>query len=218
MTPSSEDAPTTEAAIAEACSNCGSVLAADQRYCLNCGDRRAEARLDFIDILSEDASDRATTAVLPTAAVAAGSEKTGAEGWVRNHAGILSLAAVLLLTLATGTVLGSVLDGSGSSNSKAAKPQVIKVEGAAGSSGDSAATDSGAAADDSASSASSSGTDKAEKGGSGSTKGVQSADSKSKKDIEKSVDKGEPLSTGDGDLPQTDDKAAGGGSDFQTIQ
>ena len=29
------------------CSECGSALAADQRYCLNCGSRRGEARVDY---------------------------------------------------------------------------------------------------------------------------------------------------------------------------
>ena len=31
----------------EVCSSCGSPLAIDQRYCLNCGTARAEPRLDF---------------------------------------------------------------------------------------------------------------------------------------------------------------------------
>jgi hypothetical protein len=213
MTTSSQDAPTTETSVPEACANCGTVLAADQRYCLNCGDRRSEARLDFIDILSEDAAGR-EAAVLPAAV--AGSEKTGAEGWIRHNAGVLSLIAVVLLAAVGGVVVGRAIDGPHSSSSTA-KPPVITVEGAAGSSSDdSAATGSDASSDSADASASDSG--KAEKGGSGSTKGVQSADSQSSKDIEKSVDKGEPLSTGDGDLPATDDKAAGGGSDFETIQ
>jgi hypothetical protein len=35
----------------EACRRCGAALAADQRYCLECGERRADARLAFMDIL-----------------------------------------------------------------------------------------------------------------------------------------------------------------------
>lgn len=212
MTPPSEDIPTIESAVPEACANCGTVLAPDQRYCLNCGDRRAEARLDFIDILSEDSAGRAAAAAAPV--VAAGPEKTGAEGWIRHNAGILSLVAVVLLAAVGGVVVGSVIDGPDSSASKSSKPQVISVEGA-GTSTSSDGTSAGGSGSDSSSS---SGSEKAEQGGSGSTSGVQSADNKSKKDIEKSVDKGEPLSTGSGELPKTDDKAAGGGSDFETIQ
>jgi hypothetical protein len=40
----------------EPCSRCGSSLAADQRYCLECGARRAEARLPFLDVLAPDAA------------------------------------------------------------------------------------------------------------------------------------------------------------------
>jgi hypothetical protein len=35
----------------EACAVCGAGLASDQRYCLNCGTRRAEARLPFLQLL-----------------------------------------------------------------------------------------------------------------------------------------------------------------------
>jgi hypothetical protein len=47
------------------CRTCGSPLAADQRYCLQCGARRAEARLPFLDILArqvpEDVGSPAAT-------------------------------------------------------------------------------------------------------------------------------------------------------------
>ena len=33
----------------ESCPNCGARMAADQRYCLNCGHRRGEPRLPFMD-------------------------------------------------------------------------------------------------------------------------------------------------------------------------
>jgi hypothetical protein len=39
----------------EPCPNCGAPLAADQRYCLQCGARRAEARLAFMEILGTPA-------------------------------------------------------------------------------------------------------------------------------------------------------------------
>src|SRR6202008_3968596 len=36
----------------EPCAVCGAALASDQRYCLNCGTRRAEARLPFLELLA----------------------------------------------------------------------------------------------------------------------------------------------------------------------
>lgn len=211
MTTKTQDIQTPKSAALEPCANCGTPLAADQRYCLNCGDRRAGVRLDFMDILSVDAAERASANTAPAVIAARAAEKGGAEGWVRSHAGVLALSGVLLVTLFGGLAIGNWIHGD-SGSPAASKPQVIKVDGAAGSSStdDSASTgdsDSGSSADASA-----------EKGGSGSTKGVQSADSKSSKDIEKSVDKGEPLSTGDGAAAKDDGKPAGGGSDFETIQ
>jgi hypothetical protein len=40
----------------EPCSVCGAPLAGDQRYCLNCGERRADARIPFMDILRAGAA------------------------------------------------------------------------------------------------------------------------------------------------------------------
>ncbi|HWH46129.1 MAG TPA: hypothetical protein VNT32_15535 [Thermoleophilaceae bacterium] len=50
----------------EPCRACGHPLAADQRYCLNCGLRRAEARLPFMEILRGEGP---LPAVVPAAPV-----------------------------------------------------------------------------------------------------------------------------------------------------
>ncbi|HWI22253.1 MAG TPA: zinc ribbon domain-containing protein [Baekduia sp.] len=192
----------------EPCTHCGTPLAADQRYCLNCGERRAQARLDFIDILSEDSGH---VAALPAAGVAAPPLRNGAESWIRANAGILGLCAALLLTLAGGIAIGNALGGS-DPQAAAAKPQVIKVEsGAATTADDAAADDAEAEAADSGDPAESA--DEPAPAAEGTN-----ADGKSADEIEKAVDKGEPLSTGSGAAPKTDDKAAGGGSDFETIE
>lgn len=39
----------------EQCAACGAPLATDQRYCLNCGERRAEPRLPFLELFGADA-------------------------------------------------------------------------------------------------------------------------------------------------------------------
>jgi hypothetical protein len=38
----------------EPCAVCGAALSADQRYCLNCGARRADARLPFLELLGRE--------------------------------------------------------------------------------------------------------------------------------------------------------------------
>jgi hypothetical protein len=44
----------------EACAECGAALAADQRYCLNCGQRRTGPRVDFVRLLPGVAANTAT--------------------------------------------------------------------------------------------------------------------------------------------------------------
>ncbi|MCW3023805.1 MAG: zinc ribbon protein, partial [Conexibacter sp.] len=48
----------------EPCPACGAPLAGDQRYCLHCGTRRPEARLEFLDVLDADVRARAAAPVL----------------------------------------------------------------------------------------------------------------------------------------------------------
>lgn len=51
------------------CGTCGVPLAGDQRYCLNCGSRRAEARIPFMEILGQragvDTQEREIVATTP---------------------------------------------------------------------------------------------------------------------------------------------------------
>ena len=45
--PKQPQAQQAQGAQGETCAGCGKPLAADQRYCLNCGTRRADSRVDF---------------------------------------------------------------------------------------------------------------------------------------------------------------------------
>lgn len=53
----------------DTCEQCGSVLATDQRYCLNCGWRRGEARVDYQRRLNGGEAPAANGAVTTTATV-----------------------------------------------------------------------------------------------------------------------------------------------------
>ena len=63
--PSGEELPTppTLGAEGEPCPACGAPLAADQRYCLNCGRRRAGARVPYADLLAGRAPEDVLTPV-----------------------------------------------------------------------------------------------------------------------------------------------------------
>lgn len=53
----------------DVCSQCGTVLAIDQRYCLNCGTPRAEPRLDYQRALGPDDRARAGQGGAPAGGV-----------------------------------------------------------------------------------------------------------------------------------------------------
>lgn len=52
-----ENQPEQLGAVGDVCAQCGTTLAPDQRYCLNCGTPRAEPRLDFERHLAANGSD-----------------------------------------------------------------------------------------------------------------------------------------------------------------
>jgi hypothetical protein len=109
----------------ERCLNCGAGLALDQRYCLNCGERRAEARVPFMEILG---SERTTRTREERDLVAAPPAAVGTQ--LPTPVAIGIGVGVVILLLGFGTVLGSLLSGS------AQQPVVV---GQAGTGGPSAA-------------------------------------------------------------------------------
>ena len=121
------------------CPSCGAALAEDQRYCLNCGQRSGEPRVDFRQHLDQ----KATATKEPAApANGAGAPATVApvsppppEKPQRDYAPLAAAGgiAVLGIMLLIGVLIGR---GTGGGEESAATPQVITV-GAAESSGSS---------------------------------------------------------------------------------
>jgi len=110
------------------CRTCGAPLAADQRYCLQCGNRRAEARLPFLDILARQSGAGERGARPP---VTETTTRTGAGAWLGRmgtNAAAVAGVACLLLALGVGVLIGGLGDG-GSAN--AGTPQIITVGGGA---------------------------------------------------------------------------------------
>jgi hypothetical protein len=208
------------------CAACGSPLAGDQRYCLHCGARRPEARLEFLDVL--DADVRARGAVPLAAAAAPPAPPQGLTARLQANAGVLALSALLLLMLIAGLLVGHWATDARRPAPAAATPapQVIRVEGAAGAGAPTTTSgDGGGAGDGGGSGATGKAKTKA-KGASDSDASdkasapkdaVSVKDLSSKKAVEDAVKKGKPISTGTGKLPPKDDKPAAGGSDFEEI-
>jgi predicted lipid-binding transport protein (Tim44 family) len=110
------------------CPNCGAPVAADQRYCLACGQPCSPVRLAFLDVLRAENDLRVAPIAISSPPAAGysppGAQDDGAIGWLRRYSGLLGLIAVLLIAGLIGLLVGHWL-----APSKAAGVSVVKVEG-----------------------------------------------------------------------------------------
>lgn len=88
------------------CAQCGAPLAVDQRYCLNCGLRRGDARVDYQQLLGErlPGGDPTLPAPMAAAAAAPNSGDRGARAITPLHAA--AGLGLLLLAVIAGSILG----------------------------------------------------------------------------------------------------------------
>jgi hypothetical protein len=201
----------------EPCASCGAPLAADQRYCLECGARRAQARVAFRDILATGGAPPAAPAVVAARA----------QDGPPARSGPAFLVGLLCLLAALG--VGVLIGNSGDDTTAATPPpaQVITVGGAAAAPAATtpAATTSTPATSSSDTSGSSakSGKDsgsssaKSSKGSAADNKKVKDLNSSSGADYQKKSQKLPKQVGTSGKAPPKDDKPAGGGTDFQDI-
>jgi hypothetical protein len=113
------------------CRTCGAPQAADQRYCLQCGARRAEARLPFLEILARQVPQGAAAATVTTTTRATGGGRAGPwPGRIGTNAAAIAGVACLLLALGVGVLIGGLGSDDASAGAGSA-PQVISVGGAA---------------------------------------------------------------------------------------
>jgi hypothetical protein len=147
----------------ETCEQCGSVLATDQRYCLNCGRRRGESRVDY--------ESRLNSGVQPANGAVAASSATGNPQWTPVFA-ILAIALLGVMLL-----LGVLIGKKGNNNGT----QTVAAQAAPTTTAAAAPTDTTAttASNTKAKAAKGGGTapgaGNVVQGGSGSTEGIQSA-------------------------------------------
>jgi hypothetical protein len=116
----------------ESCPGCGAQLAADQRYCLNCGRRRGEPRLDFRQHLPTPAQPTNGTAPT-TAAAAPPPSDPPPEQKQRDYTPLAAAGGIAVLGL---MLLVGVLIGRGDGEQAVAPPpQVLRVGGGEEASG-----------------------------------------------------------------------------------
>lgn len=125
----------------EPCRGCGAAMAEDQRYCLNCGERRGGPRVDFRRHL--DAAKGKGESAPPNGAAAspapdpAAPKASEGERRQRDYAPLAAAGgiAVLGIMLLIGVLIGR---GTGDGGSTAAQPSVVTVaaEGTTGDGGE----------------------------------------------------------------------------------
>jgi hypothetical protein len=111
----------------DSCPNCGARMAADQHYCLNCGHRRGEPRLPFMDavVFMETMNAPGGTAGAPPPPPSG--QSGGSNKWNANAA-LIAGVATLVLAIGVGFLIGRT--GHENSNNQAQAPiKVIEVNG-----------------------------------------------------------------------------------------
>jgi hypothetical protein len=122
---SAGDAPTTEinvSGVGDNCAQCGARLAPDQRYCVECGERRGASRLPF-----EGGRRQRESA-----------PRRAARPRMSANSTLIAGVGTLLLAMGIGVLIGR---SGNSSSSKSPPVQVVSVAGAGG--GGTAATGAG---------------------------------------------------------------------------
>lgn len=149
----------------DTCPGCGSALATDQRYCLNCGLRRGETRVDYETQIMRGGQPA-------TAGASAGPAQTAAVQW-NNPIFAIGAIAVLGIMLLLGVLIGK--DNNGTTQTVAAQAPATTTTAAAPTTDTTAATPAAKAAKG-ATAAAAPGQGNVVQGGSGSTAGIQTAD------------------------------------------
>lgn len=104
----------------EQCPSCGHTVAADQRYCLNCGQRCGEPRLPFMNAVTFMDSMKA-----PAQAAAVSPPAQKQQRRLSPNVALIAGVGTLLLAMGVGVLIGH--SGNQSGTTSAAAPQVITV-------------------------------------------------------------------------------------------
>ncbi|HET6998011.1 MAG TPA: hypothetical protein VFI03_05415 [Solirubrobacterales bacterium] len=125
------------AASGDQCPNCSAHMAPDQRYCLNCGNRRGDPRLPFMDaVVFMDAVKRPRGAAAPPPQPPSQRRKG-----ISPNASLIAGVATLVLAIGVGVLIGR--SGEQGATTANTTPQVIKVEGGGGGGTETAAASGG---------------------------------------------------------------------------
>ncbi len=115
-----EARPALVTSLREQCSTCGAAMAPDQRYCLECGERRGAARVPLLEGPAQHAREASSPSRPPRRAR------------MTANSTLLAGIGTLLLAMGVGVLIGR--SGNGAS-AKAPPAQVVTVAGGGGTAG-----------------------------------------------------------------------------------
>lgn len=113
----------------ETCEQCGAPLAAEQRYCLECGQRSGDPRVDYRHYMAPAAPSTSNGAAQPEGAEQP-PEAENSGNSQRDYAPLAAVGGIAVLGL---MLLVGVLIGKGNDSSAPSSPSVIRVPAAAAS-------------------------------------------------------------------------------------
>lgn len=118
---SSRELPSAPAATEDRCSNCGAHIAHDQRYCVECGERRGQSRFPVAEPATEvrTRSARSVRSAASSPRVSSGTTLVAGIG-------------VLLLAIGLGVLIGSIANKNNTSTRANAPAQTIIMQGGGG--------------------------------------------------------------------------------------
>jgi hypothetical protein len=118
----------------DSCPNCGARMAADQHYCLNCGHRRGEPRLPFMDavVFMETMNAPGGTAGTPPPPPSA--QSGGSNRWNANAA-LIAGVATLVLAIGVGFLIGRSGHDSSTPAAGGGEVKVVQIGGGGGGGG-----------------------------------------------------------------------------------
>lgn len=125
----------------DACASCGAPLAVDQRYCLNCGRRRAGPRVDYRPYVSGEGG-AAATAQNGHSPASSGAEQSEPKKPERDYTPLAAVGGIAVLGL---MLLVGVLIGKENGSSTSTPAPVVLQKGATEEAGGETTADTGEA-------------------------------------------------------------------------
>jgi uncharacterized OB-fold protein len=124
-TPSThDDAPTRQmvaaAGVSDRCTNCGAPLASDQRYCVNCGERRGKSRFSFASMAAPAAVETSTV------------QEVQRRPRMSSGSTLVAFIATLLVAVGLGVLIGRENANTRTTAASAPPVQVVTLGGGGG--------------------------------------------------------------------------------------